>query len=105
LIKNRERVFPFSKIGKWWHKDKEIDIVALNERSKEIVFCECKWKENVNSERILEELKEKSMHVDWYKNERKEYYAIFAKSFERKIKEKNVFLFDLNDIEKCLKIN
>jgi len=105
LVKNRGRVFPFSKIDKWWHKDKEIDIVALNEQSKEIVFCECKWKENVNSERILEELKEKSMHVDWYKNERKEYYAIFAKSFERKIKEKNVFLFDLNDIEKCLKIN
>jgi len=36
---------------------------------------------------------------------KKEYYAIFAKSFGRKIMEKNVFLFDLNDIEKCLKIN
>ena len=28
----------FTKIGKWWHKDKEIDLVALNEKTKEILF-------------------------------------------------------------------
>ena len=28
------KIFPFTKIGKWWHKDKEIDIVALNEQAK-----------------------------------------------------------------------
>lgn len=26
------------RIGKWWHRDKEIDLVILNERKKENVF-------------------------------------------------------------------
>ncbi|HDH40866.1 MAG TPA: hypothetical protein ENG12_00430, partial [Candidatus Altiarchaeales archaeon] len=29
--------------GRWWHRDKEIDLVALNEESKEIGFFEVKW--------------------------------------------------------------
>jgi AAA+ ATPase superfamily predicted ATPase len=102
LIKNREKIFPFTKIGKWWYKDKEIDIVAFNEQSKEILFCECKWKEEVNAKEILQGLKEKVQYVDWNKNERKEYYAIFAKNFKKKAEDKNVFHFELNDIEECL---
>jgi AAA+ ATPase superfamily predicted ATPase len=102
LICNREKFFPFTKIGKWWYKDKEIDIVALNEQSKQILFCECKWKEEVDVSDILRELKEKAKNVEWQKNERLEYYAIFAKSFKKKAEEANVFLFELNDIERCL---
>jgi AAA+ ATPase superfamily predicted ATPase len=102
LIRNREKIFPFTKIGKWWYKDKEIDIVAFNEQSREILFCECKWKEEVDAKEILQELKEKAQYVDWNKNERKEYYAIFAKSFKNKADDKNVFHFGLKDIEECL---
>ncbi|MDT7864736.1 MAG: ATP-binding protein [Thermoproteota archaeon] len=102
LIRNREKIFPFTKIGKWWYKDKEIDIVAFNEQSKEILFCECKWKEEVDAKEILQELKEKAQYVDWNKNERKEYYAIFAKSFKNKAEDKDVFHFELKDIEECL---
>ena len=29
FIRNKEDIFNFTKIGSWWHKDKEIDIVAL----------------------------------------------------------------------------
>jgi len=101
LIRNGEKIFSFTKIGKWWYKDKEIDIVALNEQSKQILFCECKWSENVDVEKILKELKEKAQHVEWHKNERKEYYAIFAKSFRNKVKEENVFLFDLENLKAC----
>jgi len=104
LIKNREKIFTFTKIGKWWYKDREIDIVALNEQSKEILFCECKWKEEVDSEKILQQLKEKAQYVKWNTNKRKEYYAIFAKSFKKRIEEKNVLLFDLNDIDESLRI-
>jgi AAA+ ATPase superfamily predicted ATPase len=36
LLLNRDRLpFTFTKLGRWWHKDKEIDVVALNEESKE----------------------------------------------------------------------
>lgn len=88
----------FTKIGRWWHKDKEIDVVGLDDRGKEILFAECKWQEGVNGGKILRELKEKANFVDWKKG-RKEYYAIFAKSFKKKIKDENVLLFDLRDLE------
>ena len=102
LIKERGKILDFTKIGKWWHKDKEIDIIALNEQKKEILLVECKWRDKVNATKILKLLKEKSKYVEWYNNERKEYYVVFAKSFSKKIKEKNVFLFDLKDMEKAL---
>jgi len=34
--------FSFSEIGRWWHGGEEIDIIALNEATKDIVFAECK---------------------------------------------------------------
>ncbi|MEW6069341.1 MAG: ATP-binding protein [Candidatus Thermoplasmatota archaeon] len=105
-----EKIFPFTKIGKWWgtYRDKEtgerksveIDIVALNEETKEILFGECKWQDKVDGEKILQTLKEKSEFVDWNKNKRKEQYAIFAKSFRKRAKK--CYCFDLKDIYKSL---
>ncbi len=89
----------FTKIGRWWHKEKEIDVVALNERTKEILFAECKWQDSVNAERVLHELTEKAGFVDWKKRGRKEHYAIFAKSFRERIEEEDVLLFDLENLE------
>jgi len=93
----------FTKIGRWWHKDNEIDIVALNESTKQILFAECKWQSNVNAKKITKELAEKSKYVDWCNEERKEYFAIFAKSFSKKIDEykgRKVFCYDLRDLER-----
>jgi len=103
----KTRFYNFTKIGRWWYKDNEIDIVALNESTKEILFCECKWSENVNAKEIISELAEKSKYVNWYNEERKEIFAVFAKSFSKKINEfegKKVFCFDLKDLQKVLKI-
>jgi len=104
LIKQKKAP-ELTKIGRWWHKDKEIDIVALNDNTKEILFCECKWKNKVNAEKVLAELKEKAQHVQWNNQKRKEHYAIFAKSFKKKIgpKEKNVHLYNLKGLEKAFK--
>jgi len=101
LFKSKEVQLPFSftEVRKWWYKDKEIDVVVLNEQTKQILFVECKWKERVNPRKIFNELKEKSQHVRWHNEERKEYYAIFAKSFKKRIEEKNLMLFDLRDLE------
>lgn len=98
--------FKFTKIGRWWHKDKEIDIIALNENKKEILFCECKWKEKIDAEKIVKELNDKKEFVQWHNDKRKESFAVFAKSFSKKIKEfngKKVYCFDLKDIETALK--
>lgn len=88
----------FTKIGRWWHRDEEIDIVALNEKEKQILFAECKWQSKVNAKKVLAALKEKAKLVEWHQGKRKEYYAVFAKSFKEEFQEPNVMLFDLEEL-------
>lgn len=105
--------FKFETIGRDWGKmpdrpkgenQYEIDIVALKTRTKEILFCECKWQENVDATAIFGELGEKARCVQWNQGGRKEYYAIFAKSFRQKkmTLPKNLLLFDLDDLKKSV---
>ena len=101
LIKERERIFYFSKIGKWWHKDKEIDIVALSDATKEILFVECKWRNLTcwQAEKILDDLSEKAKSVQWNSDSRKEYLGIVAKKIEGKsdLRGKGFVAFDTDD--------
>ena len=56
--------------------------------------------------KVCKELAEKSEYVKWHNEERKESFAVFAKSFSKKIKDfegKKVYCFDLKDLEKSLK--
>ncbi|MDI6887296.1 MAG: ATP-binding protein [Candidatus Thermoplasmatota archaeon] len=111
VSKHLNLLFPdLQKTGKWWgyyrekgeRKTAEIDIVGLNEKKKEICFGECKWQDRVNAERVLSELKNKSELVEWNKGKRKEYYALFARSFKSKIREENTHCYDLQDFEKSI---
>jgi len=108
LIKNCTP-FQLSRIGRQWGKvpgaskeknQYEIDICGINEASKEIIFGESKWQDNVDAKKVLAGLKEKAGYVDWHRKERKEHYAIFAKSFKGGFEEKNVQLFDLQQLAK-----
>ncbi len=88
-----------TKIGRWWYQDKEIDIVALNEEKKEILFAECKWA-NLNyseARKIIDELKEKSKFVNWER--KKEHFCIMAKKLKEKQKliKEGILAFDLED--------
>lgn len=94
---------PGTKAGRWWHREREIDIVAINEQTREILFAECMWSEKVDAKKVFRELKEKAKFVEWNNEQRKEFYAIFAKSFKRRVKEPELFLFDLRDIGKVVK--
>jgi len=69
-----------SEIGRWWYKEDEIDIVALNERRSKILFGECKWSKNKVTFSLLDDLKEKAKKVRWKNDERKEEYALFSKN-------------------------
>lgn len=99
---NRQELLPFQfrTIGGWWHKDREIDIIAANEETKEICFCECKWQSGQTGLPVLKELQEKAKFVEFFNDRRREYYMIFSKSgftesARRYAAEKNITLLDL----------
>jgi hypothetical protein len=73
--------FRFEVIGSWWDKGEEIDLVALSEPNRAILFCECKWQDGVNAEKLLAQLKEKAGLVPWNRGDRQEYYGIIGRSF------------------------
>ncbi len=105
LVKAKEipLPIPFTEVRRWWYKDKEIDMIALDHERKQAIFAECKWQNNLDAEEVIENLKEKSKFVKWNNMERREYFAIFAKSFRNKVDAPNIILFDLKLLEKNLK--
>nr|MDO8116147.1 ATP-binding protein [Candidatus Sigynarchaeota archaeon] len=81
------KLFPFSKIGHWWWKDHEVDIVGLHEPSETLSCGECKWSEGVDGASVARRLKETSTYIPWRASSRHDAYYIFAKSFSRRIDE------------------
>jgi len=105
LAKQHIAPFSFTRIGKWWEGEEEIDIVALNEDSKDILFAECKWRNEATSVDVLDNLVRKSRLVKWNNGERKEHFALFSRSgFTQaclaQCKEKGVLALDLDDLAK-----
>lgn len=97
----QDRIFPFHKIGRWWDRNEEIDIVAFNETTNEIIFGEVKWSNKKVGIDIYEDLKRKSLQVEWGKKSRKEYFCLFSKSgfttqMKEKAKKERVLLFEKN---------
>lgn len=120
LMKNKVLFsdFEFEKTGRQWGRipqsfkpergndQYEIDVCAANEKTRDILFAECKWRDEVDAVRVAGELNGKSKFVDWNTGNRKETLAIFAKSFSRKVSEfdgKSVRCFDLKDLERAMK--
>jgi hypothetical protein len=107
LLKKEKMPLTFTKIGKWWYKDNEIDIIALNDETRDALFAECKWQGKKVDTKVIENLMGKSKLVEWNNDIRKEHFAMFSKSgFTNscldRCKEKGVMTFDLKDIENIL---
>ncbi len=93
--------FKFTKIGKWWHKNEEIDLVALDKRENKALLVEVKWKKLREKEArgVLKDLERKSGLVgleNWGK-----YYGLIAKGVKGKddLKGEGWLLWDLEDFE------
>jgi hypothetical protein len=94
-----ELQFHLTRYGRWWEKGEEIDIVGINPNTKEILFAEAKWTNRPIGDNIYEDLKRKTRLVDWHRESRREYYALFSKSgftekMKRIAKEEDVLLFE-----------
>jgi len=76
----------------------EIDLMGLSLKKEKVIFVEVKWKDNVNAEKILGKLKEKTQYVNWRKDKRVEEYILVARSF--KVKSDNAICLELKDLKK-----
>ena len=103
---NRAGMLPlrFTRIGKWWHKNEEIDLVAFDERGKKALFVEVKWKnlDQREARGILKDLKRKAGLVglgEWGKH-----YGLVAKEIHGKetLREEGWLAWDLGDFREVL---
>ncbi|MCD6372619.1 MAG: ATP-binding protein [Thermococcus sp.] len=99
LSRSGKLPFRFTKVGKWWRKGEEIDLVALNERERKALFVETKWKELSKREArgILSDLERKAELVgldDWEKS-----YGLVTKNVEGKgrLRGEGWLVWDLED--------
>ena len=96
--------FNASGIDRWWNqRGDEIDLVAVNEDAREILFGEVKWTNKTAGRGILASLKKKKDLVKWHNGERKEYYLVASKSgftpeLMEIMKSEGVIGWDMQDI-------
>lgn len=79
LWRNMDRFFPFSAVGRWWDRNEEIDVVAVNRDLDSIVLGEVKWSEKPVGIDIYEALRQKASQVVWGTKERRELFCLFSK--------------------------
>ncbi|HHO65228.1 MAG TPA: hypothetical protein ENJ71_01770, partial [Epsilonproteobacteria bacterium] len=102
LVKYYESKSPLLSSGSYWDQYSEFDILAVT-RDKKLILGECKYKDRKICKNELNKLKDKALQsgipVDLY--------ALFSKSgFSNELlgmKDKNLLLFDLNDLKILLK--
>lgn len=76
---NRKEKLPFHfvKIGRWWNKTDELDIMAIDATKKRYIVGECKYK---NSEVTLSDLKHMQQKFKSNNPQSEIYYWLFSKS-------------------------
>jgi len=79
LWNHMDSFFPFERIGKWWERNEEIDVVGVNKQRNSILFGEVKWSEKTVGVDIYENLKARSKKVKWGNERRKEFFCLFSK--------------------------
>ena len=70
--------FNFSKLGRYWDFNTEIDIAALDPEGNNLILGECKyWQEPVGVS-VLRDLEEKAKAVSWKRDQRKTWFVLFG---------------------------
>ncbi len=97
LLRKRGEIH-FDRIGGWWWKGTEIDLVAVDEGSSTVYFVECKWGEADNH--TVARLRAKAEAFPWRRGRRKERFIIYARRVKRLQNEPNTTIYTLEDVEK-----
>jgi len=104
-LKAKKSPIAFKKIGRWWgtnpkeRREEEIDFIAI--AGEKAIFGECKWRNTLTGEEMLDDLMRKSALLPQFKGN---HYMLFSKSgFTSALREKaanqsNVSLICLEDM-------
>ncbi|OHE22875.1 MAG: hypothetical protein A3J94_04725 [Syntrophus sp. RIFOXYC2_FULL_54_9] len=76
----KEGRMAFTAIGRWWDRNEEADIVALDEEGGTAWFGECKWSRNKVGIDVYEDLVRKAGLVTWRAGVRRDRFILFSRS-------------------------
>ncbi|MFP9193883.1 ATP-binding protein [Natrialbaceae archaeon A-CW1-1] len=99
---------PYSKVGRWWYGEHEIDIMGLAPNDDRILFAECKWTNEPVGYSLVDNLRNKAENVRWGPETRSEQFALFSKSgfvdgLEQEVEDNEKWLFfDLTKLDSVL---
>ena len=89
------------KIGRWWWKETEIDLLGLEKRSGKALAVEVKWSEltYLEAKRVLSKLETKTLQV---RDVKESTYGLIAKKLQEKerLRNEGFFALDLQDFKK-----
>jgi AAA+ ATPase superfamily predicted ATPase len=68
------------RLGSWWNKKLEIDIMGINNTTHDVLFGECKWSQSPVGLDVLKNLYNRAHQVPWHRNERREWYVLASRS-------------------------
>lgn len=87
-------------VSKWWHKDREIDLVGVGK--EHAVFVEVKWRDvgEMESRKILNDLRNKIKHTGIKKE--KAFFGLICRDAVGSEHEEDEFILTLNDLDKIL---
>ena len=90
--------FCFHRIGRWWDRQSEIDLIAINNETGQTLFVECKWTSGPVGTGVLHALEERAQKL----HASQPYYLIVSRSGFTKALENHhdphCYLWDLNDM-------
>lgn len=94
----------YDRIGKWWNrKGDEIDVVAVDDREKSILFTEVKWTSKKVGKKELEILRKRSELVKIKKGYRRKYLLVSRSGFNDLRSEDDIILWDIDDIDSMVR--
>jgi len=94
--------FP-ERIGGWWNRDAEIDVLAINLTEKIALVGECKWAVHLIGTSVLDDLKQKVEVLMKDHDIKKVQFALFSRNgftsdLEAKSKDEGVCLFTVDSL-------
>lgn len=103
----RQGIIPFlpERIGAWWERDVEIDVLAISRTEKQALVGECKWSIHPIGVNILDDLKQKAQPLLREGEISQLHYALFSRSgftpaLEIRARDEGVALYGVGEIVK-----